>query len=132
MKRLILAAMLATGVIGSAFAGWKKLAAPASFLAAMVAGYALALSGLTLPEVETVILASVVVLGALCVMPQRLVTASLFAAGFAVFHGYAHGVEAGSAAALPFGAGFVAGSAVLMAAGLAAGTMLRREAQKTA
>lgn len=127
-----LAAMLATGFIGSAYVGMKKLAAPAAFLAAMVAGYGLALSGMTLPEVETVILASVVVLGALCVMPQRLVTASLFAAGFAVFHGYAHGAEAGAASALPFGMGFVVGSAALMGIGLFAGTAARRKVVRAA
>ncbi len=127
-----LAAMLATGFIGSAYIGLKKLAAPAAFLAAMVAGYGLALSGMTLPEVETVILASVVVLGALCLLPQRVVTASLLAAGFAVFHGYAHGAEAGAAAALPFGAGFVVGSAVLMAAGMLAGSVFRGTVLRTA
>ena len=122
-----LAAMLATGFIGSAYAGMRKLAAPAAFLAAMVAGYGLALSGMTLPEVETVILASVVVLGALCLIPQRVVTTSLLAAGFAVFHGYAHGVEAGAASALPFGLGFVLGSALLMGFGLSAGMVARRK-----
>jgi urease accessory protein len=127
-----LAAMLATGIVGSAFVGWKKLAAPAAFLSAMLGGYGLALAGLPLPAVEAMILASVLVMGVLCILPQRLVSVALIAASFAVFHGYAHGQEAGAGSILTFGLGFVAASAALMVAGVAAGTLLRPAARRKA
>lgn len=116
-----LLAMLAVGVIASGFRGRGRLAVPGTVLAAMISGYAFARAGLTLPGAEAVILASLVVLGALCVLPTRRITASLIAAAFAVFHGYAHGMEAGTGQAFAFGLGFVTASAALIGLGLALG-----------
>ena len=45
---------------------------------------------------------------------------------FAVFHGYAHGGELGSAGALSFGIGFAVSTALLHAAGIGSGLGLGR------
>ena len=125
-----LAAMLAAGAAAAHFTGLGRLAVPAAFLVAMVAGFGLALAGLPLPFVEAMILASVIGLGVLAVVPRRLVTVSLVAAGFAVFHGYAHGTETASADGITFAFGFVASSAMLMAAGTGLASLFRRSFAK--
>lgn len=114
-------AMLAVGIVGSRFCGWTRLAVPVAFLAAMMAGYVLALAGMALPAVEAAILVSVIGFAALCILPTGLVTACLAAAAFAVFHGHAHGIEAGSGSAFGFGLGFTTASAALMGVGMALG-----------
>lgn len=121
-----MAALLAAGLVASAFSGWKRLVVPAAFLAALAAGFLLALSGFALPAVETAILASVIGLGALCVFNPGLMAATMIGSAFAVFHGFAHGAEIGGASGLGFGAGFLASSALVLTAGLLAGTLLRR------
>ena len=121
-----MAALLAAGLIASAFSGWKRLVVPAAFLTALAAGFGLALAGFALPAVETAILASVIGLGALTMFNPGLMAATMIGAGFAVFHGFAHGAEIGGASGLAFGLGFLASSTLVLAAGLAAGTWLRR------
>lgn len=96
---------------------------PSAFVAAMSAGFLMALAGISLPFVEPAILASVIALGLLVAMAVRLPVAGSAAvvAVFALFHGHAHGAELGSAGALQFGLGFVAATALLHGAGLALG-----------
>ncbi len=97
----------------------------------MLLGFVAALGGVSLPYVEPVILASVIVLGLLVAMAFRAstLTAALIVGFFAFFHGYAHGGEIGSAAFLSYGAGFALATALLHAAGigvgLAAGRLLQ-------
>src|SRR3546814_2182465 len=87
----------------------------------MLAGGALALSGVALPMVETAIALSVVVFGALVAVNARVVVGAgmAVAAAFALFHGHAHGSElpAGLSAA-GYAAGFVLATAMLHAAGV--------------
>jgi urease accessory protein len=101
---------------------------PAAFVGTMLGGFLLALGGVELPMVEPVILASLVVLGLLVAMAARLsVAASSTIAGiFALFHGYAHGGELGSAGAVQFGLGFAVATASPHAAGIALGLGVAR------
>jgi urease accessory protein len=101
---------------------------PAAFVAAMIAGFAAAMLDLPLPFVEPVILASVVVVGLLAAVALNMpVPAAMALVGFfAFFHGHAHGGEIGEAGAWPYAAGFAVATAILHAAGVAAGLGLGR------
>ena len=119
-----LLAMLAVG-LWSGFALPRHVwAGAAAFLTAMTAGAALGIAGIALPGVEAVILASVVVLGALTLSARagqpawRTLAALAAIAGFALFHGHAHAAEA-TGAALAFVAGFLTSTAALHLAGIA-------------
>jgi urease accessory protein len=104
------------------------LAVPATFVATMAAGFALAVMGVHLPFVEPAILASVIGLGLLVAMAVRLPVAvsSAIVAVFALFHGHAHGAELGMAGAWKFGLGFVAATALLHGAGIVIGRLAGR------
>ncbi|GHD63242.1 urease accessory protein UreJ [Thalassobaculum fulvum] len=118
-----LLAMVAVGAWGALLGGRAVWLVPAAFVAAMVAGGALAISGVALPMVETAIALSVVVLGALVAVNARLTVGAGMAvvAAFALFHGHAHGSElAQGLSALTYSAGFAAATALLHAAGAAA------------
>lgn len=119
-----MAAMLAAGLAASSFgrmkAGWLALA----FLGAMAGGFGLARLGLSLPAAEGVILLSGFVLAAMALFPQRYVASLALVAGFAIFHGHAHGVEAGGDPA-GFAIGFLVASASLIGTGFAVGRLWR-------
>jgi urease accessory protein len=99
---------------------------PSAFVATMAVGFAAALGGVTLPFVEPVILASVVVIGLLAAMAidVRAPLAMALVGFFAVFHGHAHGGELGTAGALQFGLGFALSTALLHVAGMGLGLSL--------
>ena len=90
------------------------------------------MAALPLPAVELGILGSVLALGALVAFQPQLSLSVCVAitAGFAVFHGYAHGVEMPAAASpLTYGLGFAAATALLHAAGIALILAVRRFVQ---
>lgn len=124
-------AMVTVGLWASMLGGRALVVVPLSFVGVMLLGFVAALGGVSLPYVEPVILASVIVLGLLVAMAFRAstLTAALIVGFFAFFHGYAHGGEIGSAAFLSYGAGFALATALLHAAGigvgLAAGRLLQ-------
>lgn len=121
-------AMLSVGFLASRLGGRALWALPASFVSMMLVGAGLAASGVALPFVESAIALSVVVLGIAVAMTTRLNAgiAVAVAAAFAVFHGFAHGSEIPlQVQGLVYGAGFVAATAALHGAGLAAGLLLR-------
>lgn len=118
-------AMLAVGLVATAFSGWRAFALPLAFLAAMVAGFVTARLGIPLPSVDTVVLISVVVLGMLVLMPVRIVPALIAVSGFALYHGHAHGAEAGGAESISFALGFLVSSAGLILSGILAGHLIR-------
>lgn len=108
---------------------------PLTFVTLMLIGAALGLSGITLPAVEPMIAASLLVVGLLVALRARLpmMAGMALVGGFAVFHGHAHGAELpASAQALPavlaYVGGFAAATMALHVAGIAAGTVLRRHA----
>lgn len=124
--------MVGIGVLAGKAQGILRRWLPMSFLAAMAFGGMLAVRGLPLPLVETMIALSVVLTcGAVLTslrLPSHLLAAS--AATFAVFHGYAHGAEMGTSfSALSYGVGFLTGTALLLGIGYVLG-QLRAVADK--
>jgi urease accessory protein len=123
-----LLAMLAVGLWAAQQGGRALWAVPMSFVLAMVLGGVLASAGMALPYVETGIAVSVLMLGLLLVWQQRLPLAlgvSLVAV-FALFHGFAHGLEMPLAATpLLYGLGFVLATSLLHAIGVFAGLRLQ-------
>lgn len=118
-----LLAMLAVG-LWSGFAGPRRLwAGAAIFLAAMAVGAALGWVGVGLPQVEAVILASVLALGGLVLLarpgqgPGATVLSLAAIAGFAACHGQAHAAEAQGSIA-PYLAGFLTATAALHLIGI--------------
>ncbi|MBA8841920.1 HupE/UreJ family protein [Ochrobactrum sp. RH2CCR150] len=124
-------AMVAVGLWASMLGGRALVIVPLSFVGVMLLGFVAALGGVSLPFVEPVILASVIVLGLLVAMAfhASTLTAALIVGFFAFFHGYAHGGEIGSAAFLSYGAGFALATALLHAAGISVGLAAGRMMQ---
>lgn len=120
-----LLAMVAIGLWAAVLGGRALWALPAGFLTGMALGFGLGVSGLHLPMVEPMILASVLFLGVILTMAIRLPLPEAVAsvAILGLFHGNAHGIEAGMARMLPFGIGFLLATVALHGAGtgLAAG-----------
>jgi len=114
-------AMLAIGLWAAQQGGRALWAVPLAFVGAMVAGGGLALSGLSLPYVETGIAASVLVLGLLIATRRQwaVTTGMGIAAVFALFHGYAHGLEMPQAASPAlYAIGFVLATTCLHGVGI--------------
>lgn len=105
-----------------------RLAGPALFVAMLLVGALVALTGVALPNIEPGVAASVAVLGALLLLARRigLITGLALIAVAALLHGYAHGSEltAGQSFA-NYAAGFMLGSAALHGVGLAVGNALK-------
>ncbi len=106
----------------------NALVVPAAFVGVMLLGFVAGLSGMPLPFVEPMILASVVVLGLLVALALRVpATAGAIIVGFfAFFHGHAHGAEIGAAAFASYAAGFAISTALLHGAGILVGLGLGR------
>jgi urease accessory protein len=121
-----LLAALASGLlavrIGSRRALW---AVPATFIALMLLGGALAASGLPLPQAEWGIMISVIVLGLMvAALPKvSLPVAALLVGLFALCHGHAHVAELGATALLPYMIGFALTTAALHAASIGTGLL---------
>jgi urease accessory protein len=121
-----LLAMVAVGFWAASLGGAARWLVPAAFVSVMTLGAFVGVSGLQLPAVEYAIAASVVVLGLLVAFEARIPTAAAAAlvGVFALFHGFAHGVEAPLGQSfLLFGAGFVLATAALHAVGLGLGAL---------
>ena len=91
--------MVGVGLWASLLAARKPAASflvPGAFVAMMAVGAAAGFAGIKLPLVEAAILASVFVIGGLIMGAVRLPAASAMAVVglFALFHGYAHALEA--------------------------------------
>ena len=123
-----LVAMVAVGLWG-AFLGERALwILPIVFPSIMAFGAAFGIVGLEIPLVEFVIALSGVVLGALIALRVRapLAIAMVLVGIFAIFHGYAHGVEMPEQiSAITYSAGFVIGTGLLHLAGVAIGFATR-------
>jgi len=119
-----LLAMVAVGLWAWRTGGNSRWALPTAFVALMLGGALLAIAGIGLPLVEGGILASVVALGLLTAFGVRLpvVAGSTLVGLFGLFHGYAHGLEAGLPGSFAaYAMGFAASTAALHGAGLALG-----------
>ena len=120
-----LAAMLALGAWSALTMPGLRTAwrAPAAFVALLLAGALAGFSGTWVPGVEPMIAASVLVLGLLVLVQQKLPwgAAATLAGVFAFFHGAAHGFElAGNTGMAATGAllGMALGCATLHIAGM--------------
>ena len=129
-----LLAMLAVGWLAARIGGRALWRVPLAFVALMIGGGLLALAGIALPLVETLIAVSVIVLGLALAGGRRLTTlvAMALVGFFAVFHGHAHltempvaGVDGGP---LAYGAGFVLATAGLHLVGIGLGMLAERAA----
>lgn len=117
-------AMIAVGILAVQQGGRGIWLLPSTFVAMMLAGGAIALSGIGLPLVEQGILGSVIILGAAIAAGQKIPwpVAAGFVGLFAVFHGHAHGAEiAPGIGGLGYAMGFAAATALLHAAGAVLG-----------
>ena len=126
-------AMLGVGVWAAQLGKRATWLVPAAFVAVMIAGAGLALAGAPLPMVEFGIAGSVLVIGALIAFGTRLpVGMAMGLVGlFALFHGHAHGTELpGFAHPAPYGAGFVAATALLHVAGVGIALAVRKHAAR--
>jgi urease accessory protein len=107
----------------------RLLSAPLAFAATLLIGALLAMQGLTLPGIEPMIAVSLLAMGLLVATRTALPTGigAALVAGFALFHGLAHGQELGGhAAAL---AGMVLSTMALHTVGIGAGLVLRRHSR---
>lgn len=124
-----LLAMVSVGLWG-AFLGRPLIyLLPVIFPTVMAGGAVLAMIGLRLPPVEIGIALSVLVLGACIALAVKapVWVASLIVAAFALFHGYAHGMELPSAAdPVGYSVGFVLATGLLHVLGIGIGTLNTR------
>jgi urease accessory protein len=124
-----LLAMVAVGLWAARMGGRARWAVPLAFVLAMLAGAAAGFAGVQVPAVESMVAASVLVLGLLVatgVRPGAVVGAAVCAL-FAVFHGLAHAAELPvGATALAYGAGFALATALLHASGVFTGLWMQK------
>ncbi|MES2089485.1 MAG: HupE/UreJ family protein [Pseudomonadota bacterium] len=120
-----LAAMLSVG-LWSTLSQRSPMSAPLAFATTLLIGALLAMAGVSLPGVEPMIAASVLVMGLLVATRAHLPTAAgaALVAAFALFHGLAHGQELGSHGLTTL-AGMVLSTAVLHAVGMGLGWALK-------
>ena len=120
-------AIILAGVWAAALGGKYRIVLPLVFMAAMGTGFAVALQTGSIPFVEGAILLSLAALGLAVsgiIRPGAAVSLAMIG-GFAFAHGSAHGAELGGASALTFGAGFLAATAAVLAAGCIAGERMQ-------
>lgn len=123
-----LLAAIAVGLWGARMGGRATWALPSAFVLTMIAGGLLGGTGAALPGMDLVSALSVLVLGAAVAANARLTTSASAAmvAVFALFHGGAHGAEAGVQQGLAsYALGLVLATAALHAGGIAVATWLK-------
>jgi urease accessory protein len=125
-----LLAMIAVGIWAAQTGGSAIWRLPLSFIVMMTVAALISASGFSLPTLEPLIAGSVVLLGLMVVFAIRLpVNLSMLLVGlFAVFHGYAHGLEMPQASsAIQYGSGFVLATTVLNLIGIGLGKIAYRK-----
>ena len=123
-----LVAMVAVGLWGAQLGSPAIWLLPITFPLVMAFGGVLGLAKVGLPFTEQAVALSAVVLGTLILLRVRppLWIAALVVAFFAIFHGYAHGLELPHAAdPMAYGAGFVIATGLLHLCGILIGTLTR-------
>jgi urease accessory protein len=119
-------AMVAVGLWGAFLGRPLIVLLPVLFPAMMTVGGAIGMLGLTLPLVELGIAMSVVTLGTVILLALRapVAVAAAIVAAFALFHGYAHGIELPAATdPVGYSAGFVLCTGLLHVTGIALGLL---------
>lgn len=121
-------AMVAVGLWAAQMGGKAVWRIPLTFTSIMALGGLLGMAALPLPFVEGGIVLSLLVLGVLIAAAMRLpLSASTAVVGvFALFHGYAHGMEMPpDVTGLAYASGFLLATAVLNVTGMAMGRYAR-------
>jgi len=124
-----LCAMLAVGLWSAQRGGRAVWLVPVVFLAVMAVGGALGMMAVSIPYVETGIVASILILGVMVAAAVRLplVASAAIVALFALLHGHVHGSEMpATASGVLYGLGFMATTAMIQMCGIAAGLIARR------
>jgi len=118
-----LAAIALAGLWSVLVGGTATIVWPVTFVAAMLAGFAVASAGLLISFVEAIVGFSVILLGAFIAFELRMsvMLGAALVGLFAFFHGYAHGTEATTPMLVPYATGFTLATVVLLAVGMAAG-----------
>jgi len=119
-------AMVAVGLWGAFLGAPAIWLLPVVFPLVMAVAGALGVLGVPLSGVETGIAISAIALGAMVALAARppLWIAAVLVGAFAVFHGYAHGVELPVGAdAIAFSMGFVVATGMLHLSGIAFGAL---------
>ena len=122
-------AMVAVGLFAAQLGGRALWLVPSSFVAMMAVAGLAGMSGMAVPMTEVGIAASLVVLGgAIALRLSMPVAAAMALVGFfAMFHGYAHGLETPeTASGLMYGLGFVAATPLLHCVGVGIGLAIGR------
>jgi urease accessory protein len=125
-----LLAMIAVGIWAAQSGGSTIWLVPLIFIVMMAVAALISASGFSLPLAEPLIAGSVIFLGFMVVFTIRLpVNLSLLLVGlFAVFHGYAHGLEMPQASsAILYGSGFVLATSLLHLIGIGLGKVAYRK-----
>lgn len=124
-----LLAMIAVGVISTRFSGRSIWLVPGTFIVFMIFGGFFAVSGISIPYIETGIALSVLVFGILVALKRsfHIAAALFFTAMFAIFHGHAHGSEMPSIANFYlYAGGFVLTTTLLHIIGVAIGYFAKK------
>ena len=124
-----LLAMLAVGIWGAQMGGRNVWTLPVTFPLIMAVGGIIGMSGIGLPQVELGIALSVVVLGLAIAFAWKAAEwiALLLIAVFAVFHGYAHGIELPRAVdPASYAMGFVVATGLIHIAGIGIGLLIEK------
>jgi len=124
-----LLAMVAVGLWAVQIGGRATWIVPSAFVAVMIVGGVFGFSDVTIPFIESGILASILIMGILIAGAFRLpMLISVFIVGFfAMFHGYAHGAEMPvSIGAVSYSLGFALSTAIIHSVGIASGLGLRQ------
>ena len=121
-------AMVAVGLWGAQLGAPAIWLLPVNFPLVMAFGGFLGLLGIPLPGIEIGVALSALALGLAVATAWRppLVIAALLVAGFAVFHGHAHGTELPEGqSGLTYSMGFVVATGLLHLAGIGIGLIHR-------
>ncbi len=124
-----LLAMLSVGMLSAQMGGRAIWSVPATFVGVMLVGGVLGLEAVRLYSFEAGIALSVFALGVAVAAEKKLPTllAMLFVGFFAIFHGYAHGIEMPNMASpVLYVSGFVTGTAGIHIAGVVFVLALKR------
>jgi urease accessory protein len=124
-----LLAMIAVGLWAAQLGRRAVWQVPIAFVAVMAIGFGLARLGISVSMAEPMVVASVAVLGAIVAGAVRIPVGlgAALVSVFAVFHGFAHGIEMPAASsAWVYAAGFAIATASLHLVGLGLGKSLRR------
>lgn len=116
-------AMLAVGLFATRMQGASRLAVPAAFVGAMIAGALAGAAGYVMPMQEAGIAASLLVFGLALTLVFRAPTALALpmVAFFGLFHGAAHFAEMGAGTLATYMAGFALATAALHGTGFLIG-----------